>query len=467
VACNWKTETVREGENPSRWIHAKHVDYLDAILIQLFAGELLKEGYIGVVIEEPPRHGKSELCSHYAPAWYLGAFPDNRVMLASYEADFAATWGRKTRDTIEQHGKRFFGIEVNPRTSAADNWNVKGHKGGMFTAGVGGALTGKGANLLIVDDPVKNMKDAQSETMRRNQWEWYKSTFRTRLEPDGVILLIGTRWHEDDLIGRVLAEAEVGEDLDDKFIRVRLPAIAEEPDEEYPMKDPLGRVAGEVLFPERFPYEKLVPHMSNANVWSALYQQRPAPSEGGVFEKDWFEVVPMVPRGVRIRKSFRRWDLAATDPKAGEDPDWSVGLLLGLGDDDFIYIMDMVRIRENPGNLLKTLRRTVVSDGFKVRNRVEREPGSQGKIAVWQLARTVFKGYNFRGIPSTGPKELRIDTVAGAAERGEFKVIRGKWNRDFFYEVTHYPFAAHDDICDALSGGYEDFTKRRNVMATA
>jgi predicted phage terminase large subunit-like protein len=388
-------------------------------------------------------------------------------MLASYEADFAATWGRKTRDTIEQHGKRFFGIEVNPRTSAADNWNVKGHKGGMFTAGVGGALTGKGANLLIVDDPVKNMKDAQSETMRRNQWEWYKSTFRTRLEPDGVILLIGTRWHEDDLIGRVLAEAEVGEDLDDKFIRVRLPAIAEEPDEEYPMKDPLGRVAGEVLFPERFPYEKLVPHMSNANVWSALYQQRPAPSEGGVFEKDWFEVVPMVPRGVRIRKSFRRWDLAATDPKAGEDPDWSVGLLLGLGDDDFIYIMDMVRIRENPGNLLKTLRRTVVSDGFKVRNRVEREPGSQGKIAVWQLARTVFKGYNFRGIPSTGPKELRIDTVAGAAERGEFKVIRGKWNRDFFYEVTHYPFAAHDDICDALSGGYEDFTKRRNVMATA
>src|SRR5262245_29007896 len=360
--------------------------------MRLFAGELLREGYIGLIIEEPPRHGKSELCSHFGPAWYLGTFPDNRVMLASYEADFAATWGRKTRDTLQQYGEEFFGVAVNQRTSAADNWNIKGAKGGMFTAGVGGALTGKGADLLIVDDPVKNMKDAQSETMRRNQWEWYKSTFRTRLEPGGVILLIGTRWHEDDLIGRVLAEAEVGEDLEDKFIRIRLPAIAEEPSEEYPDPDPLGRVAGQVLFPERFPYEKLVPHMQNANVWSALYQQRPAPAEGGVFERDWFEVSAGVPRGVRIKRQFRRWDMAATDPKGAEDPDWTVGLLLGIGDDDYIYVMDMVRVRENPGPLLKTIRNTAQRDGYKTRHRMEREPGSAGKIAAWQLARTVFRG---------------------------------------------------------------------------
>jgi len=440
------------------------VDYLDRLLMELFAGELLREGYIGLVIEEPPRHGKSELCSHYAPAWYLGAFPDNRVMLASYEADFAASWGRKTRDTTEQYGKRFFGIEVSKKTSAADNWNLQGRKGGMFTAGVGGALTGKGANLLIVDDPVKNMKDAQSETMRKNQWEWYKSTFRTRLEPDGVILLIGTRWHEDDLIGRVLAEAELGEDLEDKFMRVRLPAVAEEPDEEYPEPDPLGRTVGQVLFPERFPYEKLVPHMQNGNVWSALYQQRPAPSEGGVFEREWFELVA---RPGKIKRLFRRWDMAATDPKGAEDPDWTVGLLMGLGDDEYIYILDMVRVRQNPGPLLKTVRRTVQEDGYKVRNRMEREPGSAGKIAVFQLARTVFRGYNFRAFPSTGPKELRIDTAAGAAERGEFRVVKGRWNRDFFYEITHYPFCAHDDICDALACGYEDMTKRKNSMATA
>lgn len=442
------------------------MDYLDRILIELFAGELLEKGFIGVVIEEPPRHGKSELCSHYAPAWYLGTFPDNRVMLASYEADFAATWGRKTRDTVEQYGKRFFGIEVNPRTSAADNWNIKGHKGGMFTAGVGGALTGKGADLLIVDDPVKNMKDAQSETMRRNQWEWYKSTFRTRLEPGGKILLIGTRWHEDDLIGRVLQEADLGEELEDKFYRVRLPAVAEEPSEEYPMPDPLGRAPGEVLFPERFPYEKLVPHMQNVNVWSALYQQRPAPSEGGVFEKEWFELIRAVKPDVRM-KTIRRWDLAATDPKGGEDPDWTVGLLLGYGNDGYYYVLDMVRVRENPGKLLNTIRATVQRDGYQTRNRIEREPGSSGKIAAFQLARTVFRGHNFRAVPSTGPKELRIDTLAGAAERGEIRVLKAPWNRDFFYEITHYPFCAHDDICDALASAYEDFTKRRNTMATA
>jgi predicted phage terminase large subunit-like protein len=390
-------------------------------------------------------------------------------MLASYEADFASTWGRKVRDTTDNYGEEFFGLKVSRRTSASDMWDLAPpNKGGMYTAGVGGALTGKGANLLIVDDPVKNAADAASETLREKQWNWYKSTFRTRLEPDGVILLIGTRWNEDDLIGRVVQEMNEADPNDpevDKFVVVRLPAIAEIPDEDYPDPDPLGRNPGEPLFPERFPLEKLQPYKSNQYTWSALYQQRPAPAEGGLFEKEWFEVVPS-PR-IRMRKLVRRWDLASTDPRKGEDPDYSVGLHIGLGEDGFLYIMDMVRVRESPGKLNQTLKRTAIHDGYRTRIRVEQEPGSSGKIAVWHLAKGVFSGYNFRGVRSTGDKMLRAETVSAAAERGEIKVVKGRWNRDFFKELTRFPNDAHDDIVDALSGGYEDLVKRASRMVTA
>lgn len=451
-------------EHASRWIHAKHVDLLDEMLVNLAAGEYRKQGYLGVIIMEPPRHGKSELCSHYFPAWYLGALPDNRVMLASYEADFAASWGRKTRNTLEEYGKDVYGIEIDSRSSAIDNWNIAGRRGGMETSGVGGALTGKGAHLLIVDDPVKNMQDAQSETIRRRQWEWYKSTFRTRLEPNGIMLLIGTRWHEDDLLGRVLTE--MGEDVKaDQFLVVRLPAIAEEPDEDWPDPDPLGRKVGEALFPERFDVNDLRPHMNNPYVWNALYQQRPAPLEGGLFEKEWFEVVPRPVH--RMRKTVRRWDLAATDPKKGEDPDWSVGLLLGLDEYGDFYVLDLVRVQETPGKLDKTIRRTLGRDGRAIRQRMEQEPGSAGKIAVWHLARGAFRGYAFRGVRSTGSKTLRAETVSSAAENRDIKVVKASWNRDFFYEVTRFPNAAHDDIVDALSGAYEDLTKRSNKVVTA
>lgn len=392
-------------------------------------------------------------------------------MLASYEADFAGTWGRKVRNTTEEHGDRWFGIKVSKRTSAADMWDLAPpNKGGMYTAGVGGALTGKGANLLIIDDPVKNSADAASETLREKQWVWYKSTFRTRLEPGGVILVIGTRWHEDDLIGRIVREQEEADPADpevDRFIRVRLPAIAEEPDEDFPQEDPLGRKVGEPLFPERYPLEKLRPLMSSQYTWASLYQQRPAPAEGGLFNKDWFRVEPKVPKDVKLKRLLRYWDPAGTDPKAGEDPDYTVGLLMAFGSDDLVYVLDMLRVRESPGKLNGTFRRTAQGDPRTTKHIMEQEPGSQGKMAIWHLSRGPFRGYRFKGHRSTGSKILRADAVSDAVERGEVVLIRGRWNRDFFREVTKFPNAAHDDIVDALSGGYEALVKRNNRMVTA
>jgi len=460
----------------SRWIHARHVDYLDQILVDLYSGVYRDLGYVGVIVEEPPRHGKSELCSHYNPAWYLGTRPDDRVILASYEATFAATWGRKARDTLTEYGKDVFGIEISPRSSAMDAWDVKGHKGGMFTAGAGGAITGKGANVLIADDLIKNAQEASSDLMRERLWEWWKTTFRTRLEPQGVIFVIGTRWHEDDVIGRLLAvqgDSREGEnhhlfDPDgDRYIRVRLPAIAEEPDDEFPDPDPLGRKPGEPLFPERWPAQALRPLMGSST-WAALYQQRPVPKEGGLFNSKNFPLVP-TPAG-RFKKLVRRFDLAATEKRPGEDPDYTVGLLLGQHEDGNFYVLDIVRDRVSPEGVENILKRTLREDRMKygsmVKFTVEREPGSQGKLYARHLATRIFRGSNFRAIPSTGSKMLRADTVAAASEREEVRLVRAPWNREFLHEVQHFPFGKHDDQVDALSGAYQDLTQRGGKFVT-
>lgn len=460
----------------SRWIHARHVDYLDQILVDLYAGVYRELGYVGVIVEEPPRHGKSELCSHYNPAWYLGTRPDDRIILASYEATFAATWGRKARDTLTEYGKDVFGIEVNPRSSAMDAWDIKGHKGGMFTAGAGGGITGKGANVLIADDLIKNAQEASSDLMRERLWEWWKTTFRTRLEPNGVIFVIGTRWHEDDVIGRLLAvqgDSREGKnhhlyDPDgDRYIRVRLPAVAEEPDDEFPDPDPLGRKPGEPLFPERWPVSALRPLMGSST-WAALYQQRPVPKEGGLFNSQNFPLVPAPPG--RFKKMVRRFDLAATEKRPGEDPDYTVGLLLGLHEDGNFYVLDIVRDRVSPEGVENILKRTVREDrqryGSMVKFTVEREPGSQGKLYARHLATRIFRGSNFRAIPSTGSKMLRADTVAAASEREEVRLVRAPWNREFLHEVQHFPFGKHDDQVDALSGAYQDLTQRGGKFVT-
>lgn len=455
--------------SPSSWIHARHVDLVDKLIVELVAGELLKLGYIGLIVEEPPRHGKSELCSHYTPAWYLGAFPDNRVILVSYEATFAASWGRKARNTVQEYGPAVFGITVDPRSSAADRWDLKGHKGGMYTAGALGGITGRGADLLIFDDLIKNQQDAQSETLRDRTWEEWKNTFRTRLEPGGVILGVGTRWHEDDVIGRLIrAQGDGPLGLDDplyderadRFLVIRLPAVAEEPDEDYPEPDPLGRVAGEVLFPERWPIELLHAHMANELTWAALFQQRPTPKEGTLFKDDWLEVVGHP--GGRFRKKVRFWDTASTDPKDGEDPDWTVGLLLGLHEDGLYYVLDVQRFRLSPGKFEHQVKQVTQRDrrDSKIRYRVAQEPGSQGKLYIRVLANTIFRGLNMRGFRETGSKYQRADLVAGAAERREVKIVRAPWNREFLREVRRFPMSTHDDQVDALSGAYAALTGR-------
>lgn len=229
-----------------------------------------------LVIEMPPRHGKSELVSKWLPPWYLSRWPNRRVILSSYEHQFARTWGRKGRDIIEEHGGRF-GVFVKEDNSAANDWGTT-QGGGMLTAGAGGPMTGRGADLMIIDDPLKNAEEASSEVVRDGLWDWYQSTVSTRLEPGGKTVIIATRWHEDDLSGRIIRNAE---DRDGQKVTVLTARALAEDD------DILGRKPGEALWPERYDAEWLERKRNSMDThwWLALYQQR----AGRPGESEWPE----------------------------------------------------------------------------------------------------------------------------------------------------------------------------------
>jgi predicted phage terminase large subunit-like protein len=265
------------GVSQGRWQPARHLEAIDAAVMDT----VRHRSEPILVIEAPPRHGKSELISKYLPAWFLGTFPDKRVMLAAYGATFARSWGRKARELLEEFGRELFGVQVRDDLRSASEWGLWGSSGGMVVSGVGGPMTGRGADLLIIDDPLKNSEQSQSEIIRQSHWDWWQSTASTRLEPGGCVIVVATRWHEDDLSGRLIRAAI---DCDGLPVReLRLPALAEEP-------DPLHRSEGVALWPDRWSVEMLEARRKAISLpwWLAQYQQRPGRGEGVAWGDEYF-----------------------------------------------------------------------------------------------------------------------------------------------------------------------------------
>ena len=264
-----------------------------------------------------PRHGKSLILSQFFPAWFLLVYPWRRVILCSYEADFAAQWGRKVRDLVIQWGP-VFGVSVAQDSKAADRWEIAKHGGGMQTAGVGGPILGKGADLLILDDLTKNADEALSAVYREKTWNWYTSTAYSRLEPGAAIVHVQQRWHTDDMTGRLL-ENDHG-----RWTNLVLPALAGE-------NDILGRPPGAALWPERYSVADLEDKRRLTPTWfAAQYQQVPIDLEGGFFRGlETVQVIGAAPAESNFERIVRAWDLAATEAQSGTDPDWTVGAKVG------------------------------------------------------------------------------------------------------------------------------------------
>lgn len=246
------------------WRPAKHLEMLSEKLVDVVMGRCPR-----LIITMPPRHGKSELTSHWFPAWYLELFPHKRIILTSYEAEFAASWGGKVRETIQRNYPRLT-VRFLKKNPPMHFLQTK-EGGAMMTAGAGGAITGKGGDIIIVDDPIKNAEEASSLTMREKLWQWWTTTVRTRTEPGAGIVVIMTRWGSDDLVGRLLRQVQ--EDVDDEgdpWVEFRLPAFAK-------ADDPMGRKVGEALWRERYDEKALKTIMFSVGprVWSSMYQQEP------------------------------------------------------------------------------------------------------------------------------------------------------------------------------------------------
>jgi len=389
------------------------------------------------------------MISRYFPAWYLSSFPDKRVILTSYEATFAASWGRHVRNTLAEAKRAgYTSVELAADSKAAASWNIEDHEGGMHTAGVGGAITGYGGDLLLIDDPVKGHAEAYSHTYRERAKEWYGSTFYSRAEPGAAIVIVATRWHQDDLPGWVLSNS--GE----QWEVISLPALAEE-------NDLLGREPGQALWPSRYDEVALaaIKREQGSYWWAALYQQRPAPREGGMFKRHWFPLVDQVPDDVF--QWVRYWDKAATEGGG----DWTVGVKMCRTKSGKYVVADLERKQYGPAGVRSLVKRTAEDDGLALPIAMEQEPGSAGKDVAVEF-RDLLRGYAFHCAPVSGSKGLRAQGLAAQAEAGNVLLVRGAWNADFIEELAAFNPDADgvDDQVDAASGAFNRLTRQPGMV---
>ena len=400
----------------------------------------------------PPRHSKSEMFSRLFSAYYLKKYPHHWVGLNSYAAELAHTLSNSARSNFVACGG-----ELSPDTTAKKHWETM-QGGGMWAAGVGGPITGKGFHLGIIDDPVKNSEDANSEVIREKQKEWYKTTFLTREEPDAVIVLIMTRWNEDDLAGWLLNEELTDEDEHSKenWHIVCLPAISEER-MEFPesctVEDDFRDEHGVALCPERYPIEKLLKKRAKgAREFDALYQQRPSPKEGYFFDVTKLEIVEAAPADAR---RARGTDKAATKG----DGDYSCGGKVGKGKDGIFYIEDVWREQLDTASRDRKIRQTAELDGTSVHQVGEQEPGSGGKESAQNFIR-LLAGFPVSTEKSTANKEERADPFSSQVNAGNVKLVRGPWNKVFIEEMRQFPFGKHDDQVDAVTLAFNHLNGR-------
>jgi predicted phage terminase large subunit-like protein len=402
--------------------------------------ESLSRGEIDrLMVLMPPGSAKSTYASVIFPAWWFTQHPSSAIIAASHTADLAEHFGRQVRNLVAEHGPRLgYALAVDNR--AAARWQIV-TSGQYFATGVRGPITGRRADLAIIDDPVKSQAEADNAYFRDHVWNWYRSDLTTRLKPGGRIVLIMTRWHEDDLGGRLLATQAA------EWRTLRLPALAEE-------DDPLGRAPGDPLWPEWENAAALARKRAavGERVFAALFQQSPLPPSGAMFKVGQIAFLDDPP-SVASGRSVRAWDIAATKESGSSDPDWTVGLKLHLNERGGFTVLDVVRLRGTVHEVNQAVLQTARTDGIKVPIGIPQDPGSAGKFMVQQFA-SLLAGYNLVCSPENGPKTSRAAPVSAQVEAGNLAVLRASWTHALLEELREFPHGRKDDQVDALSRAF-------------
>lgn len=407
--------------------HFRHTELVCESLQEIVDG---KQKYI--LIEMPPRHGKSMTVTETFPSFFIGKNPGKRVIATAYSDSLARKFGRLNRNKLAEFGIPLFGCDISVEKSASNNWGIEGTRGGMIATGIGGSITGEGADLLIIDDPFKNAEEANSQTIREKVWAEWESTLSTRLHKGGSVIVIMTRWHEDDLIGRLLERSP------HDWERLRLPAVAEDDD------DLLGREEGEALCPELGFDEEWAAIKKvevGSMVWASLFQQRPAPSDGSIFNRNWWKYYKTPP--ARFQEILQSWDLTFKDSKGA---DYVVGQVWGRNGADK-YLLDQVRAKMDFPSTVQA-----------IRNLSKKWPRAKAKLIEDKANGPAVIATLKREIPGLipvnpeGGKVVRAQAVTPDIEAGNvFLPEDAPWIHDFVEECAAFPNGKHDDQVDGMT----------------
>lgn len=452
----------------NKWKSATHLQLINQALV-----DISKRKYHKLMINLPPRHGKSELISKYFPIYYLQQNPDHRIILASYGSQYAHSLGRKIKDTIETN-QDTLGMKINKNARSSKEFLIENSQGSITTCGIGGPLTGKGADLLIIDDPIKNDKEANSAVYRERNLEWYNSTAFTRLEPNGIIIFVMTRWREDDLAGQILAHES------SQWKVLKLPAIAEEQDmvkekfiydqegtllETYKC-DILGRKLGQALWEERFDIEQLLSiKQTIGSYWFAsLYQQSPSPANGGIFQRKYFQYFRIENQEedkililskkdslgtyetkfvYSSLKIFQSIDLAVSTSNSA---DFTVILTFALSPQNDIIILDIFRAKIEGAEHINYIHNSFMQFSPLLIG-IE---STQYQLSLVQMA--INRGLPIKALKADKDKVSRSLAIASYLESSKiFFDKNAAYLQDFEKELLLFPNGKHDDMVDAFA----------------
>ena len=426
-----------------------HHRYIAEKLEAVAQGELKR-----LIIQAPPRHGKSQLGTIHFPAWYLGHNPAQQIITASHNTDLARAFGRQVRNLCANplYQNVFEDIELAADAKAANYWHTS-MGGAYLSVGVGGSPTGRGGHLIVIDDPIRGQQDADSKAIREAMWAWYRSDVYTRRMPEASIVVIQTRWHDEDLAGQLLSEME--SETGDAWEVVDLPALAYD-------NDVLGRQEGEALWPEWYPKDALeetkrvLSASEGPRSWSALYQQRPITEEGAYFKADWLKYYD--PRDLNSRYSphssrpylhvYGASDYAVSDSTG----DYTVHIVGGVDPNDDLYILDVWKGQVTSDVWIDEV--IALMQRYKPLQWAE-ESGQINKSVGPFLSKRMseLRVYCRREqYSSARDKPTRARSIQARMSMGKVYIPSGaEWVDEFVYELSRFPVSGHDDQIDALS----------------
>lgn len=451
--CSTLAGFVREAWpyiDPADYVHNWHIDAICEHLEAVTFGKLTR-----LIINIPPRHMKSLLVSVAWPAWIWTlerttalSGPSVGFLATSYAHSLSVRDNVKCRRLIESPWYRTlwgsaFALTGDQNTKIRFENNQGGYR---IASSIDGTATGEGGDIVTVDDAI-SAKDARSEVERDKVNDWWDTVMSTRLNDPktGAYVAVMQRIHENDLVGHILAHTP-GE-----YTHLCLPARYD-PDHPFVWPRDPRTEKGELLWPHRMgeaEVSKLETSLGSYGTAGQL-QQLPAPSEGGMFKRRWFEIVAAAPANLR---KARHWDLAATVAAHGKDPDWTVGALIGRCDNGFFWILDLVRFRGSAHEVETAILNTAKQDTTKVTIGLPQDPGQAGKAQIGALTR-MLAGWTVKSAPESGSKEVRASPFASQCEAGNVKMVKASWNDAFLNEIEVFPFGAHDDVVDASSGSF-------------